>query len=57
MSGPLLMMLAWALLAVFAISFTIRTVRIARLPVHLRWELAPIPKDRKRGGYGGSYLE
>lgn len=57
MSGPLLMMLAWALLAVFAIAFTIRSVRIARLPVHLRWELAPIPKDRKRGGYGGSYLE
>jgi nitrate reductase gamma subunit len=57
MSGPLLMMLAWALLAVFVIVFTIRSVKIARLPVHLRWELAPIPKDRKRGSYGGSYLE
>jgi nitrate reductase gamma subunit len=53
----MLMGLAWALLAVFAIAFTVRSVRIARLPIHLRWELAPIPKDRKRGGYGGSYLE
>jgi nitrate reductase gamma subunit len=35
----------------------LRSVRIARLPVHLRWELAPVPKEKSRGRYGGSYLE
>jgi nitrate reductase gamma subunit len=27
------------------------------MPTHLRWELAPVPKERDRGRYGGSYLE
>lgn len=34
-----------------------RVVNIARLPVHLRWELAPVPHDKTREKYGGSYLE
>ncbi|MCR4394371.1 MAG: hypothetical protein NUV31_08395 [Dehalococcoidales bacterium] len=34
-----------------------RVVSIARLPVHLRWELAPVPHDKTREKYGGSYLE
>jgi nitrate reductase gamma subunit len=53
----LLPMLAWGLLALFLVAFVVRTVRIARLPVHLRWELAPVPKEKTRGKYGGSYLE
>jgi nitrate reductase gamma subunit len=28
-----------------------------RRPVHLRWELAPIPHETGRGKYGGSYFE
>ncbi len=57
MSGPLLLAISYGLLAVFVIAFVARTVRIARLPVHLRWELAPVPKEKGRGRYGGSYLE
>jgi nitrate reductase gamma subunit len=34
----------------------IRTLAIARQPIHLRWELAPVPHEGK-GGYGGSDLE
>ena len=34
-----------------------RTFRIMRLPIHLRWELAPIPHEKGRNRYGGSYLE
>lgn len=34
-----------------------RTVAIFRLPIHLRWELAPIPHEKGKGRYGGSYLE
>lgn len=41
----------------FVFILVYRTVRIASLPVHLRWELAPIPHERNRNKYGGSYLE
>jgi len=57
MSGTLLLMTAYVLLAVFAVAFVVRSVRLARLPVHLRWELAPIPHEKGKGAYGGSYLE
>ncbi|MEJ2187319.1 MAG: nitrate reductase gamma subunit, partial [Gemmatimonadota bacterium] len=57
MSGPVLLAITYGLLAVFVIAFIARTVGIARLPVHLRWELAPVPKEKGRGRYGGSYLE
>lgn len=43
--------------ALFVFILTYRTVRIAILPVHLRWELAPIPHEKDRAKYGGSYLE
>ena len=57
MSGSLLVVIAWLLLAVFVVAFIVRTLRIARLPVHLRWELAPVPHEKGRSHYGGSYLE
>ncbi len=57
MSGSTLLALAYVLLAVFLVAGLLRSVRIARLPVHLRWELAPVPKEKTRGRYGGSYLE
>ena len=57
MSGPVLLAALYALLAVFVVVSIVRTIRIARLPVHLRWELAPVPKEKGRGRYGGSYLE
>lgn len=57
MSGAVLIVLSYLLLAVAAVAFVGRTVRIARLPIHLRWELAPVPHERGKGHYGGSYLE
>jgi nitrate reductase gamma subunit len=57
MSGSTLLALAYVLLAVFIVATVLRSVRIARLPVHLRWELAPVPKEKTRSRYGGSYLE
>jgi len=33
-----------------------RTVKYARMPVHIRWELYPLPGEKERN-YGGSYLE
>jgi nitrate reductase gamma subunit len=57
MAGPILLALSYGLLAIFAVALVVKSVSIARLPVHLRWELAPVPKERTRGRYGGSYLE
>ncbi len=57
MSGSIVLALSYGLLAVFFIAAVVRSVRIWRLPIHLRWELAPVPKEKTRGRYGGSYLE
>ena len=53
----LLMIIAWMSLAIFVVAFVFRTIRIAKLPVHLRWELAPVPHEKGKSHYGGSYLE
>lgn len=57
MSGPVLLAVSYGLLGIFVLAFIVRSVRLSRLPVHLRWELAPVPKEKGRGKYGGSYLE
>jgi nitrate reductase gamma subunit len=45
------------ILFVFLVVMAYRILSILRMPVHLRWELAPIPHDKERYSYGGSYLE
>jgi nitrate reductase gamma subunit len=57
MSGIIWLIFAFAAIAIFLIVATYRTLAIIRLPVHLRWELAPIPHEKGKGRYGGSYLE
>ena len=57
MPGPILLTISYLLLVIFVVAFVLRTVRIARLPVHLRWELAPTPHEKGKGSYGGSYFE
>ncbi len=57
MPGFLLLVIAYVSLVVFAAAMIWRTVRMARLPVHLRWELAPVPHEKGKSHYGGSYLE
>jgi nitrate reductase gamma subunit len=34
-----------------------KIIKVARMPVHLRWELYPVPHERGRAHYGGSKLE
>ena len=42
----------------FIIASVVRAVGYARLPLHLRWELYPVPHEEKeRAKHGGSYLE
>jgi nitrate reductase gamma subunit len=54
--------LAWRILAFGVIGATMlvtaaRTAAIARRPIHLRWELAPVPRRDRKASYGGSYFE
>ena len=57
MSGIVWHIFAFGVIGIFLIVVTYRTLAIVRLPVHLRWELAPIPHEKGKGRYGGSYLE
>jgi len=57
MSPSTTLLLSYLLLAVFLVAFVARSVKLARLPVHLRWELSPVPHEKGKGSYGGSYLE
>jgi nitrate reductase gamma subunit len=57
MSGIVWLILVFGVVGIFLIVVTYRTLVIIRLPVHLRWELAPIPHEKGKGRYGGSYLE
>jgi nitrate reductase gamma subunit len=49
--------IVFAVIAIFVIVSVYRIVTLAGLPVHLRWELAPVPGERVKGIYGGSHLE
>ena len=52
----LLHLVPYACLGVFVLAVAARSWRIARLPLHLRWELYPVAHE-KRASYGGSYYE
>ncbi len=48
----------YASVLVFLIACVARTVSYARLPLHLRWELYPVPHEESaRAKHGGSYFE
>ncbi|HJX03464.1 MAG TPA: respiratory nitrate reductase subunit gamma [Dehalococcoidia bacterium] len=47
----------YATMLIFLIVLICRIMAISRLPLHLRWELAPIPHEKGKNHYGGSYFE
>jgi nitrate reductase gamma subunit len=50
--------IAWGAIAVFLAASVARAVKYARQPIHLRWELYPVPHERAdRLKHGGSYFE
>lgn len=58
MSGPsLLLALTYLAVLVFAGGAALRALKYARAPMHLRWELYPVPHEKGKGHYGGSYFE
>lgn len=48
--------LAYLAVVVFAAGVALRAAKYARAPMHLRWELYPVPHEKGRA-YGGSYFE
>ena len=57
MVSSMLLVVSYVSAAVFVSAIVFRFVRIARLPMHLRWELYPVAHEKGRASYGGSYLE
>ena len=52
-----LLIISYILIVIFLAMFIIKTRKMAKLPIHLRWELAPVPHEKGKSEYGGSYLE
>lgn len=52
-----LQILCYAAVLIFLIASLSRIIRVASMPVHLRWELYPVPHERGKAHYGGSKLE
>lgn len=45
-------------LAIFVIGCVRRALQYAKMPIHLRWEVYPVPhEERSRVAHGGSYFE
>lgn len=43
--------------AVFVLVVLAKVVKYATMPLHLRWELYPVPHEKGRAEHGGSYYE
>jgi len=53
----MLLVITYASVAVFLAAIVWKAAKLARLPLHLRWELYPVAHEKGRASYGGSYLE
>lgn len=42
---------------VFVVGTAYKAFKISHMPLHLRWDLYPIPHEKGKGDYGGSYYE
>jgi len=52
-----LQLLFYLAIVVFVIGCAYKAIKLSRMPLHLRWDLYPIPHERGKGHYGGSYYE
>jgi len=57
MPSSILLVVTYVSIAIFVLAIVVRALKIARLPLHLRWELYPVAHEKGRAHYGGSYLE
>ena len=52
-----LMLLSYICVGVCAAALIGRTLHYLSMPLHLRWELYPVPHEKGKSDYGGSYFE
>lgn len=57
MHGYLILCILYGIAGAFFAGLVYRVVKVARMPLNLRWELAPVPHDKDKSRYGGSYFE
>jgi len=50
-------LVTYASVVIAIVAMIIKAMRYARAPEHFRWELYPVPHEKGRAEYGGSYLE
>jgi len=53
----LLSLVVWAGSLLFMLGALAKIVRYARMPMHVRWELYPVPHEKGKSDHGGSFLE
>lgn len=56
-AGYLFPLFGWLALGFFAGALAFKFIRYARMPLHVRWELYPVPHEKGRSRYGGSFFE
>ena len=47
----------YAAIAIAFVAMAVKALRYLRAPTHFRWELYPVPHEKGRSKWGGSYLE
>ncbi len=52
-----ILIVTYAAVIVFLTAVFSRYIKLATMPLHLRWELYPVAHEKGRAHYGGSYLE
>jgi len=52
-----LQILAYTAIVLFILITSLKFVRYLTMPMHLRWELYPVPHEKHKAEYGGSYYE
>ena len=52
-----LQLLVYASVGVFVILTLAKVIKYSTMPLHLRWELYPVPHEKWKAEYGGSYYE
>jgi nitrate reductase gamma subunit len=55
--GYLILFLLYGIAGVFFAGLAYRVAKVVRMPLNLRWELAPVPHEKDKSRYGGSYFE
>jgi nitrate reductase gamma subunit len=53
----IIQILCYGAILIFFVASLSRIIKVAKMPVHLRWELYPVPHERGKAHYGGSKLE